>query len=126
MPNTATNRRNYHCSKFWLHFMSLQKAAHVLLWRRCRIMQEVRLHHSADHFCPLLSKNKFSKPFLGLMEASYEILELRSIGFMQTAEWIHLQAKGLIQKRGTFLFPLLSVFKILNVDASFCTFCSFF
>lgn len=34
------------------------------------LMQEVRLHRSADPFCPLLSKNKFSKPFLGLMEAS--------------------------------------------------------
>lgn len=50
-------------------------------------MQEVRLHHSADHFCPLLSKNKFSKSFLVLIEASKEIPELRSIsGFMQTAE----------------------------------------
>lgn len=46
-------------------------------------MQEVRLNHSADPFCPLLSINKFSKPFLGLLKTSYENLKPRSLaGFM--------------------------------------------
>lgn len=61
-------------------------------------MQKVRLHRSADPFCPLLSKNQFSKPFLGLLGASREILKPRSIaGLIRAAEWTRLQVKALIQ-----------------------------